>query len=477
MPSANFSMGAMPTSSTFDEVRDDKPLLPPEESIRSDARPYNDVWAALLFIAAMVVTIAFGIHGLSHPNTAIFAVEGAEVSATDAQHIALSAHRGVFLLLTAATTAYFASIGLLSLARAHAAQIIYAGNGLLLGMYFAGIITSAVAGEIGGVIALTAVFGLHALFLYLFRHRIRFAALCIEQCARIVYRHGGMIATPLAISALQVGFMALWAAGASQWLGTELETTHFVPLCVWLLFFFWGVNVLQGVIHATTCGVVAMWYFTGGAMPRNPTLGALRRACSFSFGSICLGSLIVAVINTLCAICRAIMGSDRENNRLLKAIARCLLNTLEGLAEYFNRYAFVHIAIYGTPYIESAKKTWKLVKTSAISAIVNDDFTGMAMFMLSFFVMQLSGVVCALLYRFPGVEHGWAISYGAGLVVGLIVSQAVFGTVVSGVMALFVCIVEQPSVIERTNPAFYQALKSAESGSSSRNRAFLDPHE
>jgi hypothetical protein len=37
-------------------------------------------------------------------------------------------------------------------------------------------------------------------------------------------------------------------------------------------------------------------------MPRNPTLRALVHACTISFGSVCLGSLFVAIIQTLHAI-------------------------------------------------------------------------------------------------------------------------------------------------------------------------------
>lgn len=43
-------------------------------------------------------------------------------------------------------------------------------------------------------------------------------------------------------------------------------------------------------------------YMQEHAMPRHPTLRALIRACTISFGSICVGSLFVAIVQTLHAI-------------------------------------------------------------------------------------------------------------------------------------------------------------------------------
>ena len=436
----------------FSESPTDRPPTPPEESIRSDARPYNDVWAAVLWLVAVLLVVVYGIIGFGRdtPTPALEAIDGPHI---------VSPRRAALIALTAVLSALATALGLTSLARTHAAQVIYAGNGLLLGMYAAGCIGSAIAGQAGSAALLAIVFAVHAVFLYVFRERIRFAALCIETVARIVQRHSGMLLTSLGASVVQLGYLALWAAGVVQWVGASTDELRHAAFWPWLLFLFWGLQVFHGVVHATTCGVVAMWYFTGGAMPRNPTLGALRRALSFSFGSICFGALIVAVINTLCTVLRFLLSRDNDRNAFLKAVARYFLNLLESLAEYFNAYAFVHIAIYGTPYVESAKATWGFVRHSAFGAIINDDFTGTAVFMLMFLTAQVSGALSAVLFRVPGVEHGWAVPYATGLIIGFIVARAIFSVLVSGVMALFVCVAEQPDVIDRVNPSFANELK------------------
>lgn len=58
-------------------------------------------------------------------------------------------------------------------------------------------------------------------------------------------------------------------------------------------------QVLANVVHVTNSGVVGTWYFRQDRMPARPTLGALGRSLTSSFGSICLGSLLVAMIQLL----------------------------------------------------------------------------------------------------------------------------------------------------------------------------------
>jgi hypothetical protein len=45
-------------------------------------------------------------------------------------------------------------------------------------------------------------------------------------------------------------------------------------------------QVIQNVVHVTTSGVVATWYFRANAMPTSPSLQSFKRATSTSFGSI-----------------------------------------------------------------------------------------------------------------------------------------------------------------------------------------------
>ena len=430
--------------------KDDKA---PEESIRAGSRPYNDAWAAIAWMASVIVVAAFGIIG--------YHVEADPDTVPEPRTSVLTVRRLLLIIFTAASSSFVTSMGLVNLTQKYAREVIYASNGMLLGIYAASSVASLSSGNPAGGLIFGVIFVIHCIFLYVFRQRIPFAALCLQTSARLTQKHRGMISTAFVFAFAQIGFVLLWGSGLFDWSNPSSHEMHEAIFWPWLFFLFWSTQVFTGIVHATTCGVVAMWYFTGGAMPQNPTLGALRRACSFSLGSICLGSLIVAILKTVCALLRLLTRQGGDNHNFLRFVARALVNTVESLMEYFNAYAFVHIAIYGKPYVESAKATWQLVKSSAIQGIVNDDFTNTLSLIHVLFCTVLSGIVCGCVFHIPGEEHGWLIPGAIGAGIAFFVSQTVFQVLSSGVMALFVCYAEQPDVLRRVNPAFASAMMGA----------------
>ena len=120
---------------------------------------------------------------------------------------------------------------------------------------------------------------------------------------------------------------------------------------------------LKNTIHVTISGVYGSWYFCGNNFPRGATRGAFKRSVTYSFGSISLGSLIVAIINFLRQLCSAAQRSAAQDGNIFGTILFCCLGCLIGLLDwavtFLNRYAFSHIALYGKPYIQAAKDTWK----------------------------------------------------------------------------------------------------------------------
>lgn len=82
-----------------------------------------------------------------------------------------------------------------------------------------------------------------------------------------------------------------------------------------LLFaFYWTQQVVQNIMHVTTAGVVGSWWFTAMGDPSccSPTVtSSLSRSLTYSFGSICFGSLLVAIFRTLEQLAK----SSRNNGR------------------------------------------------------------------------------------------------------------------------------------------------------------------
>jgi uncharacterized membrane protein required for colicin V production len=126
---------------------------------------------------------------------------------------------------------------------------------------------------------------------------------------------------------------------------------------------YWISEWLKNTIHTTISGVYGSWYFNSRNYPRKVTRGALRRSLTYSFGSISLGSLVVAIINFLRQLASVAQqraaGQGDIFGTVLYCIVGCLIGILDWAVQFLNRYAFSHIALYGKAYIPAAKDTWK----------------------------------------------------------------------------------------------------------------------
>lgn len=203
---------------------------------------------------------------------------------------------------------------------------------------------------------------LNALYIYLVRSRVPLTAQILSIVVQVLQQFPATTAVAFGAILVQIAWVICWivaAAGAMHGLrDSETTTTHpdgtvtrnshdgIIGL-VWffmLVSFYWTLHVVQNVCHVTTAGVVATWYFRApDHLPQHPTAQALRRATWSSFGSVCLGSLIISVVNGL----RAIVNSARNTDHpVARVIVLCLLNCLERIIEFFNIYAFTQIAIY-----------------------------------------------------------------------------------------------------------------------------------
>jgi len=244
---------------------------------------------------------------------------------------------------------------------------------------------------------------------------------------------------------------------------TSYPPSEFV-IFLFLISFYWGIQVNKNVSHTTTCGVAATWFFSN-VVDHKPTPAAFKRTLTTSFGSVCLGSLIVAFLQAV----RAILRSSKNGRSFLTLIALCLLGCIERLIRYFNKYAYAQCAIYGTSFVTSAKATWNLFMNRGILAIINDDLTGMAIGCGAL----IGGVVSAV----TGFGIGWAF-YGDsddeevyptvpialavyGFFIGMVFCASVLMVIASAVIALFVCYAEDPATMSQNHPDDYQNLVNA----------------
>jgi hypothetical protein len=198
----------------------------------------------------------------------------------------------------------------------------------------------------------------------------------------------------------------------------------------------------------------------------NPTLQSTKRAFTTSFGSVCYGSLLIALIQTLRAIIRMARSSAEDADNVFCVVVLCCLECfvamIEELIEYFNKYAFTQVAIYGKDYCTAAKDTWELAKSRGLDAVINDDLIGNVLVLGSIFVGLITGAIGVVYVNMSTLPKTDVWYVGIGLIsffIGM-AEFAVFATVIdSGVCTTFVCLAEDPVCLARTKPELYQRVQ------------------
>ena len=108
-------------------------------------------------------------------------------------------------------------------------------------------------------------------------------------------------------------------------------------LFLFLVSFFWVCQVIKNIVHCTVAGTVGTWWFIPNdakSCCSSAVINSYYRSITTSFGSICFGSLIVAIIQAT----KEIVNSMRtQENSLFLCLIDCVLGLLEYLAKQFNK--------------------------------------------------------------------------------------------------------------------------------------------
>ena len=116
-----------------------------------------------------------------------------------------------------------------------------------------------------------------------------------------------------------------------------------------LVSLYWTSTVLLNTIQVTVAGVMGTWAFDkddADSCCSPAVLSSLYRSLSFSFGSICFGSLVQALMTALRVIVENARQQQQNNQSnescgaLLLCILDCIVRLLEDIVEYFNQCKF-----------------------------------------------------------------------------------------------------------------------------------------
>ncbi|KAG6038174.1 putative choline transporter, neither null mutation nor overexpression affects choline transport [Claviceps citrina] len=469
-----------PPPYSYNPPKESDPNYTFDQAFKIEKPKYNDLWAGilmLLFFAGFVVVSALSIRGyITGPHDGGILGGKNDYGLNNNSIIGFALALALAFLLSSAYLALASCFpkqfiwvtGILNVALAIGVGIYYLTQGYLSG---------------GIVFLLIGLFSAFAFWTWI--PRIPFSALMLKTTVDVSKKHGHVY-----VVSVVGGIIAL---ALSVWFSVTLTTIYVtyepgsrnphcsaggcskakvIGLVVFVSFtMFWIMEWVKNTIHTIIAGLYGAWYFSpAGQFPKGATRGSAKRALTYSFGSISLGSLVIAIIQFLRRLC-SVASSEARNQggvvglalSLLFCILGCLVSLLEWVVQFINKYAFCHIALYGKSYLHAAKDTWHMMKDRGIDALVNDCLIGPVLsfgaLLIAFLAALFAYLYITLTEQSYNNEGQYTVVFVAATFLMAFEVGSIFTTpIASGVDTIFVAAGWDPQVMISNHPELYQEM-------------------
>jgi len=461
----------------------------------------KDAWAALLFgaqfVAIFAVAIALGVPAMQKMTDAD-EVNSVSLNAPDYYGLIYGCCvAGVFSLLFSA----------LSLAVMSCCPKLLIQISLLFSLVLSGLMVGYCfyLGQIAAACFSMLFFALSLCYAYCVWRRIPFAAANLATGLTAVKTNAGVVVVAYLVVIVSYAYAVLWmvalagvydkeglcetsssggeggTGGTSG--GTTTDADGNAVVCqanlAWgyyfllLLAIFWTQQVFQNTIHVTIAGVVSTWWFSpseASSCCSSAIRDSFVRATTTSFGSICFGSLLVALVQTVRAMVQNARNNSEGGMAFLLCIVECLIRCVEDLLEYFNKFAYIYVGMYGYSYLEAGKNVMTLFGQKGWSIIISDNLISNVLFLFSLIVGLLTGGVGLLMHE---IEPSWfdlgaddenvamGTAFGLCFLIGIVISVTTLSVVDSSVNTVLVCFAEAPAEFEENHPELSSQMRSA----------------
>jgi len=429
-------------------------------SEQNDDFRYRDPIAAIVFIANLIISLGLG-------TVAALTCDWNDLTVDNEESLTPSpTFDPVQIQTTALEAAAVTVVGLiLSVVLAYGSLyavdkftrcLLYTGAALMLVFIF---ILYVLSGNL--ILVLIGVVAI-AVYIYLLcqKAKIEFAIWIVQMSCKVLKKYGGVIRLSFIWMLLQAGVVIGYSFFA---LAGEAA---FGDVCfIYLMFsLFWGAEVLSNILVVTVSSVAAFWATEISNIDgTNPVSSSFYFSITYSFGSICLGSLIVAILKTARLIARMAINSagDNDASRVVAMCCHCFLGCIEGLVEYFNEWAYAYVAMYRKDFRTSAKLVWDLLKNNGWDAIANDIYTDM----VTFLPPVLSGIIVAGVYALYAQyvvqwsSVGVILGAVAGFILGFVLCNMIMRLIGTVQNVIFLSYLEQRNIFAGRHPELVAQLE------------------
>ncbi|KAL7717537.1 Choline transporter-like protein [Entamoeba marina] len=225
----------------------------------------------------------------------------------------------------------------------------------------------------------------------------------------------------------------------------EIPWTFYFSLLYQFFMCYWFTNALEGIFRVTTAAQISKRYLN------IPTIGAafplsLMRSLTTSFGSICIGSLLLSTVQFL-RLLESFCHGDGEDQSLLQAIfsfiLQFILALLEEIIRYINRMAYATIGMYQTSFFESSKIAFNLLKGNVTAAILEDTLLDGVVFGFAIVTGGVAACGAVIILVIFGVSGAGLIAGGIiGFIIGVVISKFYCDALLTATDTLLLCYAE-----------------------------------
>ncbi len=137
---------------------------------------------------------------------------------------------------------------------------------------------------------------------------------------------------------------------------------------------------------------------------------SLYRSATYSFGSICLGSLLQGIVQLLRKIIpdprsRRSTDNDQSCCGLCFCVLECFARVLEDVLDYFHQWAYVFVGIYGYGYVESGRRVLGLFISKGWTSIISERLASYVTGCITLSMGVLTGISVWVLTVFVDSMH------------------------------------------------------------------------
>ncbi|GLE04996.1 hypothetical protein PINS_up013980 [Pythium insidiosum] len=384
----------------------------------------------------------------------------------------------VIALLMTACVGGAVSVAWLHILQRHAAEVINVTlQGSIVALAVASVIGFIDSGAGGRAVGFINLFLAASIWFYYssIRGSIAFAASNLSASSRILCEFPNLVTTAYMALAVQVLWTVVWSVAAvglvarSATVHYDTTSTSNVLFFFILLSHFWFVEVAKNAVHCIAAGAVGEWWF--GLHDATTVQRSKIRALTLSLGSICLGSLVIATLSALKVL--LLSTPRRKGRRSPNACLECIIRFVTRNVQFFNKFAFCQVAIYGKDFQTAGYDTMRVFRDRGWSAVLNDSLVSTVLSVGSLVVGAISGAIgSAWVYmtmkctveefqKHPEQCETFnvvVLTFLSCSAVGYAMCALVSSVLESIVATIYVCFAEDPAALQQTHPEEHARL-------------------